>query len=634
MISVVNLSMRYGGKILFKNANVQFNPGRHYGLVGANGSGKSTFIKILIGELTPESGDVAVPSQITVGALKQDHYLYEETPIIDTVLMGKKKLWDALQKKQKLFEHDHFTEEECHQLESLEKIISDHHGYTASSEAARLLEGLGLLANVHEKPLKTLSGGYKLRVLLAQLLFSNPDVLLLDEPTNHLDLFSIRWLEEYLKNFPGTLLISSHDRHFLNGTCDHIVDLDYETIKIYKGNFEDFEAIKAADREQKQAMLSKQDKKREDLQRFVDRFKATASKARQAQSKMHLVEKLENEMDELNIRPSTRMFPKLRFDLVRPSGVKTLAVNDLSKSYGAKQVLKNVSFEVERGDRIAFLGANGIGKSTLLEIINEKMQQDLGSFEWGFAAQIAYFPQDHAREVNGSETLLQWLSRADRQMPEERLREVLARVLFTGDDVHKPVNILSGGETARLILAKMMVLKHNILIFDEPTNHLDMESIEMLVDSLQAYPGTILFVSHNRHFVSRLAKRIIEMTPEGIEDFPLTFEEYLLKRDVDHLSGLKQVSKEIASGAGKQSYEEQKKQRNLKAQNEKKAAKAEEKCQMFEQKLESINKSLAEAGLSGKGDPIYLNQLAAKKSEMERRLEEALAEWEKITSEV
>jgi len=476
MISASSLSMRFGGKILFKNANFQLNPGQHYGLVGANGSGKSTLIKILIGDETPESGNVAIASQLNVGALKQDHFLYENIRILDTVLMGKKQLWEALKGKDELLKHEHFTEVECHKLEEFDKVISEHDGYTAESLASKLLEGLGLPNRIHEQPMHTLSGGYKLRVLLAQLLFSEPDALLLDEPTNHLDLFSIRWLEGYLREFEGTLLISSHDRDFLNGICNHIVDLDYGTIKIYKGNYDRFLEAKASEKELKESVFEKQDKKREDLQEFIDRFGAKASKAKQAQSKMRLVEKLGDEMDKLDIRMSSRLYPKLNFVQVRPPGIRALKVSGISKSYGEKQVLKNISFEIERGDRVAFIGPNGIGKSTLLEIIANNLSSDNGNFEWGFAAQPAYYPQDHARIVNGQISLLDWLSNQDTQVAEQSVREILGRVLFSGDDVKKQVGVLSGGETARLVLARMMLQKQNVLIFDEPTNHLDMEA--------------------------------------------------------------------------------------------------------------------------------------------------------------
>lgn len=634
MITGLNLSMRFGGKILFNNVNFQLNPGQHYGLVGANGSGKSTLIKILTGELTPEKGDVSIPSLVNVGTLKQDQFRYDLVPIVDTVLMGKTKLWQALQKKHELLQKENFTEEECHTLADLEKVISTHQGYSAESEAARLLEGLGLPNTVHRHQMHTLSGGFKLRVLLAQVLFSHPDILLLDEPTNHLDLFSIKWLEEYLKDFPGTLMISSHDRDFLNGVCNNILDLDHQTVKIYKGNFDVFVETKASDLLLRENILDKQEKKREDIQVFIDRFKAKASKARQAQSKMRMVEKLVDEMDELNLGPSCRMYPKLHFDIYRPSGAIALKVKSISKSYGEKEVLKDISFEIERGDRVALLGANGIGKSTLLEILSQNLQPGSGTFEWGHAAQHAYFPQDHAREVKGSSTLLEWLCQFDRQMNEEQFRQILAKVLFSGDDVKKPIDILSGGETARLILAKMMVQKHNILIFDEPTNHLDMEAIEALLEALHNYPGTILFVSHNRHFVSSVATRVIEMTKEGIMDFRCNYQEYLSKREIDLLSSnlsLRQPDSQKSSNvAQKNKYQEQKNQRNLKSQLAKKVSAAEEKCHEYEEEIKKIEMQLASPDFYQKNNTETQKSILAKKNLLEKMLEETLQDWEEM----
>lgn len=642
MISASNLSMRYGGKILFRQANLQLLPKGHYGLVGPNGSGKSTLIKILIGDITPESGDVAIPSNLKVGALKQDHFMYEDCLIRDVVLMGKPALWQAMQLKEALLQKHDFTDSDCDHLAKYEKVIEDNNGYVAESEAAQLLEGLGIQTARHEQLMKTLSGGYKLRVLLAQLLFSQPDIMLLDEPTNHLDIYSIHWLEEYLQKFPGTLLLSSHDRHFLNCVCNYTVDLDYETIKIYKGNYDDFLLTKEEEKVLKENLLAKQDKKKDDLMEFVDRFKAKASKARQAASKMKLVEKLENEMEELNIRPSSRRYPKLRFEIYRPSGATTLNVKNINKSYGEKRVLTDVAFEVERGERIAFLGVNGIGKSTLLEILTDHSQPDAGSFAWGFSAQMTYFPQDHAREVSGNTTLLDWLSQHDPQASQEKLRAILALVLFSGDDVHKPVRVLSGGETARLILAKMMLVKQNVLIFDEPTNHLDMESIEVLLQALENYEGTILIVSHNRHFISRLATRVIEMThDDGLKDFKCTYEEYLEKREIDLLNASKSLRnpkkvdpvQEATSDLSKQNYRDQKKAQRQKEQLERKAAQAEEKCNKLEGSLKAINEKLCSEGFFLKSSTEEQERLLSEKARLEADLQVALNEWEQHSTE-
>lgn len=637
MISANNLTMRYGGKILFKNANFQLNPGQHYGLVGANGSGKSTLIKVLTHDVSHESGDFSVPSQQTIGTLKQDHFLYENVAILDTVLMGNKKLWKALDDKNKLFEKPEFTEDDCHILADLEKIIEDEDGYSAESIAGKILEGLGLPDKVHQQPMSTLSGGYKLRVLLAQVLFSKPDILLLDEPTNHLDLHSIKWLEEYLKEFPGTLLISSHDRDFLNGICNYTLDLDYQQITTYKGNYDAFLVAKAAAQVQKDAAYAKHEKKRDDMQEFIDRFKAKASKARQAASKMKMVEKIEEQMSELDFTASSRLYPNLRFEPYRHSGQIALKVKDIHKSYGLKKVLHGISFEVERGDRLALLGANGIGKSTLLEILTGHLKPDEGSWEWGHAAQIAYFPQDHMREVHGQISLLNWLSQHDPLVPEQRLREILARVLFSGDDVKKSVHVLSGGETARLILAKMMLIKQNILIFDEPTNHLDMEAIEILLESLKNYEGTIIFVSHNRHFVSQLATRIIELSPEGAKDFRCTYPEYIEKREMDLLAKStkpKEKALSIENMEAKAKHQDQKNQRNQKSHFEKAAAQAEKKCQEIEDKIKELEVLMAAPNFYQKTSNEEIQKLMSKKEELDKKLEYHLKEWEEASSQV
>lgn len=636
MISANNLTVRFGGKILFKNANFQLNPGNHYGLIGANGSGKSTLIKVLNHEMTYDSGDISIPSQVSVGTLKQNHFLYENVPIMDTVLMGNQPLWHAMEQKNQLFQKEHFTEEECHVLADLEKVIESEEGYSAESKAGKILEGLGLPDKIQRQTLSTLSGGYKLRVLLAQLLFSHPDILLLDEPTNHLDIYSIRWLESYLVNFPGTLLVSSHDRDFLNRICDHILDVDYQKLTSYKGNFDDFLLTKAAIQEQKELTMAKHEKRRDDLQGFIDRFKAKASKARQAQSKMKMVEKLEEEMAEIDLSLTSRLYPRLKFEPYRASGAIALKVKDIHKSYGNKQVLNGISFEVERGDRLALLGANGIGKSTLLEILTNHLKCDQGSWEWGHAVQIGYFPQDHMREVHGHISLLHWLSEQDPQTPEQRLREILGRVLFSGDDVKKPVHVLSGGETARLLLAKMMLIKHNVLVFDEPTNHLDMEAIETLLDALENYTGTIIFVSHNRHFVSHLANRIIEITENGIQDYRCSYEEYIEKRDMDLLAKdlRKPQEKMNESIEGKSKHQDQKNLRNLKSQLEKAVAQAEKRCHQLEEKIRVLDAKMADENFYLHTPNEEIHQLMVERETLNKQLDEAMAAWEEAVGKM
>ncbi len=628
--------MRFGARILFHDVTLQFNPGQRYGLLGANGSGKSTFIQILTGDITPESGDVQVPSQMRVGTLKQDHYLHEEENVIDVVLQGRPALWQAYLKRDILLQQN-LSIDDCHELAKIEEAIVKQDGYTASSEAAKLLEGLGIQQASHAKPLKLLSGGYKLRVLLAQVLFSRPDILVLDEPTNHLDLYSIRWLEGYLSSFPGTLILSSHDRDFLNRVCTHMADIDYGTIKIYKGNYDDFATMKEQEREQKEALLGKQDKRRADLQEFVDRFGAKATKARQAQSKAKMVEKLEEEMDAIDLRPSSRLYPKLQFTPERPSGVTVLVVKGINKSFGSKTVLHDVSFEVERGDKLAIIGPNGIGKSTCLEILTDSLTPDAGTFSWGHAVKIAYFPQNHRREVHGTISLLEWLGRAYPEMTQEQLRGALGRVLFEGDRVNQAVGSLSGGETARLILAKMMLTKPNVLIFDEPTNHLDIEAIDELSKALESYEGTLLIVSHNRYFVSKIAKRVIEIIPGGLEDYRCTYDEYLaMQGTTDHLAAPASLRQryEQTPPADASNYEDQKKQRNLKTQLKKKVSQAEEECHRLEKEIKKVDEQLAKDGFYEQTPRERIQKVLNHKESLEKQLSEAFDSWEASSREL
>ena len=638
MISATKYTMRFGGKILFENASFQLLPKNHYGLVGPNGSGKSTLIKLLAGEATADSGEIAMPANQTLGVLKQDHFIYDKCVILDIVIMGKARLWEAIQRKESILKKHDFSDNDCHELAECEKIVEELHGYSAQSDAAQILEGLGIDARYHQQSINILSGGYKLRVLLAQLLFSDPDVLLLDEPTNHLDIFSIRWLEQYLQTFKGMLVLSSHDRHFLNAVCTHIIDIDYGTINVYKGNYDLFEKTKAEELSLRESSLLKQEKRREELMGFVDRFGAKATKAAQAQSRLKTVEKLDAEMESQSLKPSSRRYPKIHFDQCRPSGAVALKVAGLSKSYGDKRVLNDVTFEIERGERVAFVGANGIGKSTLLEILMGNIVPDQGSFEWGFATYNAYFPQDHAKEVNGKESLLDWLGQFSSQSTRESLQQVLARSLFSGDDVGKSISVLSGGEVARLILAKMMLIKHNVLIFDEPTNHLDMEAIEILMKSIEEYPGTILFVSHNRHFIEKLAKRVIEINPNGVKDFRGTYEEYSAQREIDLFNTHRSLRNTIDETAtekdtnGKQNYQDQKKLRREQDQLKRKIEQIEKYCHEIEQELHKVNLLLCSEGYYQKTPRDILDQVLSKKESLEEELNAAFGEWETLSS--
>lgn len=637
MLSFSQLSMRFGAKILFKNVTLQFNPGYRYGLVGANGCGKSTLIKILTGEVAAESGQFTLPQQVKLGVLSQDHYAHQGSTVLEIVLRGKAKLWEALERKRVLLTQEPFTEQACDTLDKLEKIIEEHEGYAAEAEGAKLLEGLGVRTEWHHRPIDLLSGGYKLRVLLAQVLFAEPDLLVLDEPTNHLDLYSIKWLEDYLRNFQGTVLVTSHDREFLNGICTHIADVDYGTIKIYKGNYDAFQIQKQADREQKEHLLQKQERRRTELKGFIERFRAKASKARQAQSKERLVIQLEEEMEELDLTPSSRIYPKLSFEPLRVSGIKVLELQNICKAYGPKKVLQHVSFEIERGERIAIIGPNGIGKSTLLEILTENQQADQGHFTWGFATRLAYFPQDHAREVQGNSSLLDWLGQFDSDLAQEKLRDLLGRVLFSGDTVHQSIQTLSGGEKARLLLARVMLQKPNVLIFDEPTNHLDMEAIEELVRALECFEGTLLLVSHNRYFVSRLAQRIIEISYEGVKDFKGTYAEFVEKQERDHLSSqvvLSQRYTQVSSSLqppSSPSYLHQKRLRNQKAQLKKIVSQKEEECHQLEVKIGEMETLLAAEGFYQETPREEQQRIIDQKHALDAQLTRAMEQWEKAS---
>lgn len=531
MITLNNLTKSHGARTLFRDASVQFNPGRRYGIVGANGSGKSTILRILSGEEEASGGSVSIPKRARVGVLEQDHFRYEAERIIDVVMMGNKVLWDAMVEKEKVLANaaDYF---DADRYAELEDVVLAYDGYSLEAVAGEILEGLNIATAVHEQPLSTLSGGFKLRVLLAKTLASNPDVLLLDEPTNHLDILSIRWLEKFLLNYAGCALVVSHDRRFLDGVCTHIVDVDYERVILYTGNYEAFEKAKVLDREQKEVLISKQEQQVADHQAFIDRFKAKASKARQAQSKVKQLEKIVIE----ELPQSSRMYPTFKFRSRRPPGKEVIHIEGVSKAYDEKKVLENVSLRMARGDRLAVIGPNGIGKSTLLKIIMGELKADAGKVEWGHETHPGYFSQDHHElEQSDGQSILDWLWAQCSDQGPGFVRGKLAEVLFTRDDVFKKVENLSGGEAARLVFARLNIMEPNVLVLDEPTNHLDLEGIEALSEGLNAYDGTIIFVSHDRWFVSSLATRILEITPYGVEDFSGSYADYLEKCGDDHL---------------------------------------------------------------------------------------------------
>ena len=537
MINIVNLTKHFGAQSLFEGVNLQLNPGCRYGLVGANGSGKTTFLRILTGDESDEGGSVSFPKNLSVGVLRQDQFLDDEARIIDVTMRGDAPVYAALAEQDRL---SHDAHPDAERLMQLNDIVTYGDGYTLEARAREMLVGLGISNEAVERPLGTLSGGYKLRVLLAQVLIGRPDALFLDEPTNHLDILSIHWLEGFLQSYRGCAVIISHDRHFLDAVANRILDVDYQTILEYTGNYSRFLEQKVATRERKETENQRAERAIAEKKAFVERFRAKATKARQAQSRLKQIEKIEIP----DLPKSSRVAPTFRFEQERPSGRDVLEVKGLCKSYGEKAVLSNVGFEVRRGERVAIIGPNGIGKSTLLKIIAGGLAPDAGSFEWGHQVGVGYFAQDH-RELLGSprDTPLQFVWRACPAETTNYVRGHLGRMLFSGDEVDKPAAALSGGEAARVIFARLSVQKPNVMVLDEPTNHLDLETIAALTDALQKREGTLLFVSHDRHFVSQLATRIIELRPDGIQDFQGTYDEYLERQGSDHLSASAVISR-------------------------------------------------------------------------------------------
>ncbi len=530
MITLTNLGKGFGPQVLFEKVDLHLNAGSRYGVVGANGSGKSTFLRMLMGEDSPTYGEIGMPKAARLGMLRQDRFLDDHRRVVDVAMMGDEVVWAALEEQDALAASD---DPDPHRIGAVDEILHAHDGYGLEARAAQILVGLGVAEASLYQPLGSLSGGYKLRVLLAQALVGRPDALFLDEPTNHLDIVSIRWLERFLLAFRGCAVIVSHDHRFLNEVATHILDVDYGTIFQYRGNYDAFLENKDETRERKEAEVERVERAIAEKKASLERFKAKATKARQANSRLKQLERVEIE----RLQPTSRRYPKFGFGLSRPSGKDVLDVRDLSKAFGDKQVLDGVSLSIRRGERVAIIGANGLGKSTLLKICAGHLQGDRGEAAWGHETRVGYFAQDH-REVmkHPAETVLNYLWASCPDETTNHVRGVLGRMLFSREEVDKAVGHLSGGEAARLVFAQLMVEKPNVLLLDEPTNHLDLESIEALVDALATYEGTLIFVSHDRWFVSRLANRIIEIKGEGLSDFPGGYDDYLARQGDDHLS--------------------------------------------------------------------------------------------------
>lgn len=633
MLSVQNLSVSFTGKTIFDDVNFECKPKRRYAITGRNGAGKSTLLKVLSGELTPGSGGIHYPEKYKLAILKQDHFVYESWRIIDVVIAGKPALWEALSKKQPLIEKSSITEAEGLYLSELEETIMRYDGYSAESVAHRLLSGLGIEQSKHFNPLSTLSGGFKLRVLLAQTLFHEPDLLLLDEPTNHLDITSIHWLEEYLKNeFMGILLFVSHDKHFINSTATDILDIDYSTVKKYVGNYDAFVTLKQELADQKLKERKNQESKISQLQDFVDRFGAKASKATQARSKQKQI----NKMELTEVLVSDRRSPYFVFDIVRESGKMVLGINRISKTFNASNenaqtVLQNIVFECHRGERIAIIGANGLGKSTLLKIITGNLAADSGDFAWGYEAQVGYFAQDHHEALKDTEqTAVAWLEDHAPARNRARVRNVLGQMLLSGDDAQKKIASLSGGEAGRLLFAHIMLQEPNVLILDEPTNHLDLEALDGLINALKKYRGTLLFVSHDRDFVRNLATRIIVLTKEGLKDITATYDEYLNASGQDFLTREKQqgIKKKEARTDKKSSdsVRENIKNRHPKVDG----SDLQEKIIDLEKSLDTLLQAMAAPDFYQVNTAERIKTLMIEKNRLEKEIEGNVKVWEKL----
>ena len=529
MITVTNVSLGFSGKDLFKEVDLKFVPGNCYGIIGANGSGKSTFLKILSGEIEPSKGNVYIPDKVRVSVLEQDHYAYDEYSVLDTVIMGNRRLYEIMKQKDALYEKADFSEEDGILVSELEGEFTKLNGWEAESEASKLLQGLNLDPGILDSMMNSLGGSEKVKVLLAQALFGNPDVILLDEPTNSVDVESINWMEEFLIDYPGTVIVVSHDRHFLNNVCTHTLDIDFTKIKMYAGNYEFWYESSQLMQQLNKDLAKKSDDKIKELQKFIARFSANKSKSKQATSRKKLIEKLT--IDEMPA--SSRRYPFVGFAMDREMGKDILTVEGISKTIDGEKVLENVSFVVGRNDKIAFVGEHVLANTTLFKILMEEIEPDEGTFKWGVSTSQSYFPMDNTEYFSKSDMdIINWLKQYSSDTTETYLRGFLGRMLFSGDDVFKSVKVLSGGEKVRCMLSRMMMFGANVLVMDQPTNHLDLESITAVNNGLIDFKGAILLSSHDHQFIQSTANRIIELGAKGIKDKVCTYDEFIAHGDL------------------------------------------------------------------------------------------------------
>ncbi len=531
MLHANNITLAFSETPLFKNVNIKFRPGNCYGLTGANGSGKSTFLKILSNDIEPNEGEVLTNPDERIAILRQDHFVFDENTVLDTVIMGHQHLYDVLKERDEIYEKEEMTDEDGYRVSELEEEVGELNGYEAETNAAKLLAGIGIAKELHEKQMKELEGGEKVKVLLAQALFDNPDILLLDEPTNHLDIESVRWLEDFLLNFRNTVIVVSHNRHFLNNVCTHIADIDYGKIELFVGNYSFWlEASELATRQKKDENKKTEDKRKE-LQSFIERFSSNASKARQATSRKKLLEKLTID----DIKPSSRKYPFIEFKPERECGKQILEIENLSKSIDGEEILKDFSLRINRKEKIVFLAHSHMVQTTLFQILREEIQPDSGSFKWGETITTSYLPKDNSSFFQEDVSILHWMKQFTDDPDEAYTRGFLGRMLFTGEESLKSVTVLSGGEKSRCMISRMMLAGANTVILDEPTNHLDLESITSLNNGLIRFPEVVLFSSHDHEFIQTIATRIVEICPEGVIDRYMNFDEYLENKQVNEL---------------------------------------------------------------------------------------------------
>ena len=641
MIDLANLGKSYGARTLFQGVTHKLVAGARYGLVGANGCGKTTFLRILAGDETPSDGAVVIPKGLRLGVLRQDRFLDDSRSILDVAMSGDERVALALEEQQRLLAE---PEPDAARVAELEDRIAQFDGYTLEARASQVLEGLGIPVPRHRDALSTLSGGFKLRVLLARVLIGAPDLVLLDEPTNHLDILSIRWLEKFLSAYRGSVVVISHDRRFLDNVATHVLDVDYGTITAYAGNYSAFAREKAEVRARKEAEIARAEASIAEKRAWVERFGAKATKARQAQSRMKQLERIEVE----ELESSSRRAPRFKFVPERPSGKDVLVLDEVSKSYGEKRVLSGVSLTLRRGERLAIIGPNGLGKSTLLKIATGKLAADAGKVTWGYEARVGYFAQDHHELLlDAKATPLDVIWNTIPQAETSQVRGELGRMLFSGDEVKKRVGTLSGGEAARLVFCQIMVQKPNVLVLDEPTNHLDIEAIDALVAALSEFEGTVVLVSHDRAFVAALATRVLEVTERGFRDFPGSYEEYLADCGDDHLDAAsvalrvkrqKAQAEQTALGSGAKaeapSREEKKRQNNRRKQLPVERDRVMAAIEAAEARRSFIQAEWCRPGFFEAADRGAVAALEAEQAELGPRIEALIKEWEALEAEI